>query len=299
MKKNWMLLAIVLLAFAGVFMLGCSDSGGSDAGGDPFNYYFQDGELNIYIDKVAPSLVIEQGKDYDVIISLNSFSSELVGGHFGLQVFSDEKDFDDENIKIMPWQNGSPDTIANSTKQVKWRILNFADPGTDRLYLNLVVQKPWGTAIPGKVGFNGAIAVAEFDTSSLSFVKAFDIDDTSTLWDYMDGPSLKGKLNPTISAEIMGFANGYLIVHYTGLIGTDGFTAGNGIASVGANEFDDSGFPINTPNPFPGGLGTGDTYNGDVKVFIEDIKLDDGGNLETNSYNGATITLIEVWKVDD
>jgi hypothetical protein len=292
MKKVWLILLAVVLVF-GLGVFGCSsDSSSSDDDDDDTDtgteYTFAKGEVNFYFDEIP--FTVETGKNYMIVLSVTKVASGLVGAHFCGQVLYSAEGAD-EPEKIGEWQNGTPDTIVNEAKEYKWRFMNLgAVPEGERAYFNLVGKPSNWTGVVGDLSFKATLTVSEYVPPALE--KKFEIDSTwtgATYWEWQDGAVIKGYVSTAKSAEIMAFTDGKIVVLYTGVNGTGGFSPNNGIGAIGGKSFNS-----------PADVGaSGTTYNGTVEILIEDMSLEEGGShadtLYINTYNGITITKIEVW----
>jgi uncharacterized repeat protein (TIGR02543 family) len=188
------------------------------------------------------------------------------------------------------WDGANTMNISVSQNVVRINLSTLlALDGTDRtIIINL-----WGLDIDEIILFKGEAPPA------VELYGTIDVNDNWQSWfewAATDAPgSIKGKIARDRSREIILF-NGYFKVFYEGNADQNGFTSGNGIASIGKVSFNAPSWDTSNPDEefAPGAL-----IQREREINISEMALEDPVGDPTifiNVYNGARITKVEIWK---
>ena len=294
MKKMKVVFPVLILICAGmVVMTGCPSD--PEPPISDFDIVLKGGKYQYLFD--TPQ--IEDGKEYEVIFTIENCDEGFVGSHLGGKIcYKMDLNSDDEFI-LSGWSNSVPDAVSKSVKTYTWTF-KAGEKNSD----SLVPVSPATTPSGGKQYFSLTAQTPSWDnyTSNDNFnikggfkVKAVD---TITNWvstgtlvlGNTDDIAGKGELAATEVAKIRAMpANSKitLTVHVT----VGGAAApGYGVAAVGKDW--SGGINITVP---------GDATEGETIDFEVDIKISNLLDIITDSvvinvYNGATITEAELFK---
>ena len=296
--SKWLVPALLMI-FAGILVMGCtSETEPGEKIKDP-DFVSVGGEFYLPFD----SIKIEEGKLYEVTLTISDFDDDLLGSRLGGKLIY--KDGEADKL-LSGFKRPLPEALSRTVSQYTWEFI-AGQKNSD----SLDVESP-ATTPEGKPQFFQLIAQTstwqDFPASESFGIKgSFSVQEKAIVSDWVsagtvtlgnvDGTAGKGELSGEDMVRIRALVTEddrsilRLTVQITPVTGTA--EPGWGIVSVGTWDTDAS-IGITVPS---------DAVIGQPKTFDEDISLKAAldvvgatGNIVINPFNGATVTKAELFK---
>ena len=298
MKKFKFILPVMFLVSIGLVLLACaSDPDDPPPPIEDFDIEFKGGKY----DHVFETPKIEDGKTYEVILTIEKCDDRFIGSQLGGKIcYSDEAD---NEYVLSGWSNPVPAAVS-SAKTYKWTFkageknsdsLDPVSPATTpaggKQYFHFEAQtsdwKPYGPNDNFRIKGGFVVNAKEVPSEWTS-------EGTVTLGN-ADGIAGKGTLSSTDSAQIRDLPAGSKIV-ITVTVNVNAAGAGSnepgwGVGSVGGWTTSDS-VSINIP-----GSASAGELTFDCEIEVSDIEtVFPTGDISINLYNGATASKLELFR---
>jgi len=300
MKKFSFIFPVLILAAAGIAILGCTSDPTPPI--EDFNLVFKGGKYDYFFD--APKIV--DGKTYDVILTIEKCDDDFIGSYLGGKIsFTDA---DGEEFVLSGWSKPSTESVSvaktyrwtfeagkkNSDSQTPVNPATTPDGGKQFFHFE-AQDNEWHNYPEGK---NFRIK-GSFEVKEKQAVSGWVSEGEVTLGNSESNPG-KGTLSADDTAKIRGMPEGSKIV-----ISVSGVTVGAkdsgsnepgwGIGSIGGWVSEGTGInsiKINIPDDTV----AGDNVSFDCEIEISAIiSIFPEGDISLNIWNGG-ITKAELFK---
>jgi len=296
MKKNGRLalLALALVLAAGFAVIGCPsdpDEGNKIEDGEDV-MTFAGGKYQYEFDNVK----IEEGKEYEVILSITDCDTSFVGSYLGGKIIY--KIGEAESV-LSGWLNSAPLEVAQGPKEYQWVFKagdknsdsqNIASPATTpdgaTQYFSLTAQNAEWSEYPAGTDFNvkGKFEVKSRESIS-EWVQVLELtlgNEDSTAGKGAISDAQMTTIRSTVEAEPRSIIR--FTVHVPN-VGAGGASIGYGVCGVGDWS---TGISIAVPSDAVNGQSI--TFTKDLEVSAILATLQPGYQIAINPYNTATVT---------
>jgi hypothetical protein len=304
MKKFWIVFPVLLLVCAGMVMMSCPSDPVEPPPPPP---PLENPDLVLAGGKykyVFTTPKIEQGKEYEVIFTIDECESSFYNSRLGGKICykTDPADENETDKLLSGWKNSTPVQATASVKTYKWTF-KAGDKNSDSLSVENPATTPEGSTqyfaftaqdndwheYASTVSFN---VKGKFEVKSVITITNWVSEGTVTLGNDQ-GTAGKGALTEADMVRIRALPPDSVIeITVSVTVNTSDARPGYGVCSVGGWDSDKS-MSISIP---------GDAQTGPLvitaKLPIADLLAlqPSGYQIAINPYNGATVTKAELFK---
>jgi hypothetical protein len=303
MKKILMVFPVLLLVFAGIVMISCPSESEPGKTLDDYDILLKNGKYQ----HVFTDPKIEDGKEYEVIFTIDDCDEDFIGSRLGGKICY-KMNLDDEGDKVLSgWSYTVPPTVSESVKTYTWTFkagaknsdnVTIENPATTpdggKQYFSFTAQKGWDNWEITNPGIEFKIK-GGFEVKSKVTITDWESAGTVTLGND-DGTAGKGAFSEADMEIIRALPPGSKIVFTVNVtVNTSNTQPGYGICSVGGWN-DNNSLSIPVPSGTPVGLAIF-THEFEIAKLL--ILQPAGYQIAVNPYNGATVTKAELFKPKD